>query len=92
MTITAVQPNKRIDLKLEFLSPFTATSETAWEVNGDVDPTLVTWRYKGNNDGFVAKVMYLFIDMDQMLGADFEKGLLTLKELVEESHRQATSG
>jgi hypothetical protein len=32
---------------------------------------------------FVCKGMCLFMDMDAMIGADFEKGLAQLKDVVE---------
>jgi hypothetical protein len=33
---------------------------------------------------FIGKLFGLFMDMDKMVGPDFEKGLKTLKEQVEE--------
>jgi hypothetical protein len=44
--------------------------------------TSVTWRLEGNN-GFVGKFFSLFMDMDTMMGGEFEKGLAELKRLAE---------
>ena len=38
---------------------------------------------------FLSKVMCLFIDMDQMIGADFEKGLANLKAVAEKQARSS---
>jgi hypothetical protein len=42
----------------------------------------VTWSFDSEND-LMAKAFGLFMDMDQMLGADFDKGLNKLKPIVE---------
>ena len=40
--------------------------------------TTVTWRLEGKN-GFVGKAFSLVMDMDEMVGSQFEKGLAKLK-------------
>jgi hypothetical protein len=32
---------------------------------------------------FVAKIFHLFIDMDKMIGGNFERGLTAMKSIVE---------
>jgi hypothetical protein len=44
--------------------------------------TAVTWSVEGQNN-FIAKAVCLFINMDQMVGGQFEKGLATMKSVVE---------
>jgi len=46
----------------------------------------VTWSMFGEN-GFLAKAFGLVMDMDQMLGAQFAKGLADLKAIVEKKPR-----
>lgn len=89
MTITAAQPGEKIVLKLEFLKPWKATNTTTFTFKGAGDSTTVTWAMAGESD-FMGKAFSVFMDMDKMIGADFEKGLATLKTVAEtEAARRA---
>jgi hypothetical protein len=46
------------------------------------DKTLVTWSMAGKNN-FIGRAVCLFMDMDKMVGGEFEKGLNQLKSIVE---------
>jgi hypothetical protein len=46
------------------------------------DKTLVTWSMPGKNN-FIGRAVCLFMDMDKMVGGEFEKGLNQLKSIVE---------
>jgi hypothetical protein len=46
------------------------------------DATEVTWAMRGPMP-FVSKLITLFIDMDRMVGGDFEAGLANLKAVAE---------
>ena len=82
MTITESRPSNLVRIKLEFIRPFQATntSEFGFEPNGN--GTLVTWSMKGCN-GLMAKAFGLVMNMDKLIGKDFEKGLSDLKAIVE---------
>jgi uncharacterized protein YndB with AHSA1/START domain len=82
LTITESRPNDLIRMKLEFLKPFQATNTVEFTFKPQGDQTLVTWTMMGKNN-FIAKVLHLFMDMDKMVGGDFEKGLAQIKSLVE---------
>jgi hypothetical protein len=82
MTITGVEPASRVAIRLEMIKPWAATNECAFVLTPDGDATKVTWSMDGKND-FVSKAMGVFMDMDQMIGKDFEQGLANLKTLVE---------
>jgi uncharacterized protein YndB with AHSA1/START domain len=82
MTITESQPNERIRIKLDFISPFEDTCDVTFAFNPEGDKTVVTWTMEGRND-FIGKAFGLFMDMDQMIGSDFEKGLASMKSVVE---------
>ena len=69
-------------MNLDFLKPFEATSDTVFTTAPDGPGTRVTWTMSGQNN-FMGKAMSLFMDMDKMIGKDFEKGLASLKEVVE---------
>jgi len=46
-------------------------------------PAIVAGHGSGEKQNFMCKAMCLFMDMDKMLGAEFEKGLASLKSIVE---------
>jgi hypothetical protein len=48
------------------------------------DGTKVTWAMDGTND-LMGKAASLSVDMDKLLGADFERGLASLKTVAESS-------
>jgi len=82
MSITESSPSSRILIKLEFLKPFAATNDTEFRFEPAAGGTTVTWTMSGENN-FMAKAAGLFMDMDAMIGADFEKGLAQLKAVAE---------
>jgi uncharacterized protein YndB with AHSA1/START domain len=77
MTITDSQAPKSVTIRLEFLKPFAATNTTQFDLVPSGSGTSVTWAMTGRNN-FVAKAMCLFMDMDKMVGPDFERGLAQL--------------
>ena len=82
MTISESRPNEMVRYHLEFLKPFENTAEANIALRPDGDRTTVTWSMVAPND-FIAKAMHLFLDMDAMVGGDFEKGLADLKSIAE---------
>ncbi len=84
MTITDSQPSEQIGIKLEFIRPFAATNATLFTFKPQGDQTLVTWSMTGQNH-FCAKAFCLFMNMDKMIGGDFEKGLAEIKAVAEKA-------
>ena len=82
MTILASQPNKLVSIQLEFLRPFKANNLTQFTFKDEGANTFVAWRMTGENN-FMARVFGLFMNMDKMVGRDFEKGLTQLKAAVQ---------
>jgi hypothetical protein len=82
MTITGEKPPEQLVIRLEFLKPWTQTSTTVFALAPEGAGTRVTWAMSGEN-GFVGKAMSLFMDLDKMVGPDFEKGLAALQALAE---------
>jgi uncharacterized protein YndB with AHSA1/START domain len=82
MTITESRPNERIRIKLEFIKPMEGTSDTEFTFLPDGDGTKVTWDMAGKNN-FIGKAFCLFMDMDTMVGGQFEEGLSNLKSVAE---------
>jgi hypothetical protein len=82
MEILDAPAPSRVTIKLDFIRPFEGhnTAEFALEPQGDT--TRVTWAMYGPNL-YLGKVMGIFINMDKMIGKDFETGLANLKALAE---------
>jgi Polyketide cyclase / dehydrase and lipid transport len=60
-----------------------STEVTSTQVTStQVTSTQVTWAMRGSC-AYMAKLMGLFLDMDKMIGKDFEVGLANLKTLAE---------
>jgi carbon monoxide dehydrogenase subunit G len=84
MTITDSRPSDLIRIKLEFLRPFKATNASEFAFQPEGNQTRVTWSMTGRN-GFISKAFCLLVNMDKMIGRDFEKGLANMKAVVEGS-------
>jgi hypothetical protein len=82
MTITGSKPSESIQLKLEFFKPMAGVSDTEFTFKPQGNQTEVTWTMSGKNN-FIGKAMCLFMNMDKMIGPDFEKGLVSLKAVAE---------
>ena len=82
LTISAVKPNEEVELKLEFLKPMQATNRALFTLTPVGEGTRIAWRMEGTNN-FVAKAASLVMNMDEMVGGTFEKGLADLKSLAE---------
>ncbi|NOK32823.1 polyketide cyclase [Corallococcus exercitus] len=77
MTIVESQPGARVVLKLEFFKPFEATNQAVFTLTPENGGTRVSWSMEGENT-LLGKVMSLVVNMDTMLGKDFERGLANL--------------
>jgi hypothetical protein len=83
MTIIESSPATALQIKLEFIEPFASEATHGFELyEADEGGTNVTWWMDGHNN-FVGKTFCLFMDMDKVVGADFEKGLKALKSVSE---------
>jgi hypothetical protein len=83
MTITESVPGERVAQRLEFIEPFASTAETAFDLKAaGPASTHVTWSMDGRSN-FVSKAFSLVMDMDKMIGKDFETGLSGLKQIAE---------
>ena len=87
MTITESRPSDLIRIKLEFFKPFAATNTAEFTFKPEGNQTAVTWSMTGQNN-FMAKAVHLFMNMDKMVGGQFEQGLASMKSLVEAAPKQ----
>ncbi|MBP6632261.1 MAG: SRPBCC family protein [Kofleriaceae bacterium] len=82
MTITDSRPGERLELRLQFTAPFAATHTTTFTLVPNPAGTEVRWLMEGKN-GFGSKVFAVFVDLDALIGKDFEKGLASLRGVAE---------
>ena len=82
MTITESRPDEFIRIDLQFIQPFKASNISEFSFKPDGQKTTVTWSMSGTKN-FMFKAMGLIMSMDKMVGKDFEKGLASMKEIVE---------
>lgn len=80
--IDASSPSK-ITIKLDFIKPFEGhnTAEFTFVPERDGSATNVIWIMQGPSS-FMSKVMQVFMDLDKMIGRDFEAGLANLKKFT----------
>jgi uncharacterized protein YndB with AHSA1/START domain len=84
MTILESRPGELVKIKLEFIKPFTATNTAEFTFKTEGAKTAVTWAMSGEKN-LMSKAFGLVMNMDKMIGGDFEKGLADLKRVAESS-------
>ena len=90
MTIEKSDKPSLVAIKLEFLKPFAATNTATFTFAPAGDGTKVTWAMDGNNN-FISKAFQLFMDMDKMIGKDFEQGLANMKTAAESAPKPSAN-
>lgn len=83
MEIVGSTPD-RIDIDLEFQKPWKSSSTIAFELTPTTSGTDVAWRMTGERGTGVAGWMMKLMNMDKLVGGDFERGLAQLKSVAEQ--------
>ncbi|WP_258805049.1 SRPBCC family protein [Pseudarthrobacter sp. NS4] len=78
--VESISPSS-IMITLQFTRPFKALNPTTFTFTPVQGGTEVTWLMTGENKG-AAKVFALFMNMDKLVGSDFERGLKSLASAV----------
>ena len=86
-TITEIRVNELVQLKLEFFKPMAGVSTAEFSFKPQGGQTEVIWAMTGKNN-FIAKAFCMFMNMDKMIGGQFEKGLADLKSVAEAAARK----
>lgn len=81
MRITESTPTSVV-VDLQFLKPFRASNVTTFALTPVGDATDVTWTMTGTRSAIMGLMGKLFFD--KAIGADFEKGLASLKREAEQ--------
>jgi hypothetical protein len=79
--LDSAAPSK-IVIKLDFFKPFEGHNTAEFTMLPQGDATTVTWRMYGPAQ-FMSKLMQVFMNLDHMIGRDFEAGLANLKRISE---------
>lgn len=82
MEILESSAPSKIVIKLDFLKPFEGHNTAEFTMLPQGDATNVTWTMYGPAV-FMSKLMQVFMNLDHMIGRDFETGLANLKRLTE---------
>ena len=82
MEILEVSMPSKITIKLDFFKPFEGHNTAEFTMLQQGDVTNLTWTMHGPAV-FMSKVMQVFMNLDHMIGKDFEVGLANLKKLAE---------
>jgi hypothetical protein len=76
-TIIESKPGELVRMRMDWKRPMEGTSTVDFTFEPAGDKTVVTWAMYGKN-GFLGKVVSVFMDCDKMCGPPFEEGLAAL--------------
>jgi Polyketide cyclase / dehydrase and lipid transport len=79
--VDAAEPSM-IGIRLDFTKPMKAVNPTTFTFAPEGAGTRVTWTMTGENKSVMTRIFALFVNMDKMVGKDFEKGLASLAATV----------
>jgi uncharacterized protein YndB with AHSA1/START domain len=82
MEILEAAAPQKIAIKLDFFTPFEGHNTAEFTMLPQGDGTHVTWVMHGPAR-FVTKLIQVFMNLDNMIGKDFEAGLANLKKITE---------
>lgn len=72
----------RVSMELHMVKPMEALNRVQFTLQPRGNATEVTWQMEGATP-FLGKLIHVFIDMDRMVGGQFESGLADLKQRAE---------
>jgi hypothetical protein len=82
-TITAIAEGQKLETDLKFIEPWESTAKAYMNTNAVNDSTTkVTWGFKSKM-AWPMNITKLFMNMEKMLGDDYQNGLNNLKAVME---------
>ena len=84
MQVAISEPSSKVTMNLDFTKPFAASNKAEFTLASHGASTHVTWAMTGRRP-FSHKLIGTCFNMDKMVGGEFEKGLASLKAMVERS-------
>jgi uncharacterized protein YndB with AHSA1/START domain len=82
MEILEASAPSKIVIKLDFFAPFEGHNTAEFAMLPQGDATTITWLMHGPAP-FMNRMMQVFMNLDHMIGKDFEVGLANLKRITE---------
>ena len=83
-TIVESEAGKRVSVRLDFRKPFHVTNYGEYALLPRGSATEVTWTI--NESALIPRLMSRFINLERLIGEQFEKGLAKLKVLAESTN------
>ena len=82
MEIAETRAASDLRIKIDFLEPMEAHNVVEFTLRPQGGKTVVRWAMHGPNT-YLGKLVGLFMDIDRLIGRDFEAGLAELKRVAE---------
>jgi uncharacterized protein YndB with AHSA1/START domain len=82
MTVRELMPPSKITMQRDILKPIEEHNVVEFNLEPTDGGTRVTWAMRGANS-YLSKIVGVFMNMDTMIGKEFEDGLASLKTAVE---------
>jgi hypothetical protein len=83
MEIVALEAGRRVELRLDFLTPVKATNETVFALEPTASGgTRFTWSMSGERPWLMV-IVAMLLRLDRMLNGQFDDGLRQLKAIVD---------
>jgi len=82
MEILETSAPQKIVIKLDFFTPFEGHNTAEFTMLPQGDGTHVTWLMHGPAN-FMSRLIQVFMNLDNLIGKDFEAGLANLKTITE---------
>lgn len=89
--IADTSPPTKVVLRLDMIKPFAAHNTVEFTLEPKGGATTVTWAMNGHTP-YIAKIVHVFLDVDRMVGRDFEAGLAKLKTIAELARLKSALG
>jgi hypothetical protein len=88
MEIVEAEEPTWITIALHFISPMEAKNMAIFTLTPEGDATRISWAMEGEAN-ILARMIHIFVDIDKMVGSDFQAGLEKLKSEVETNQEVA---
>jgi hypothetical protein len=84
LEITDSSPPSQVNMRLDMIKPMEGHNAIVFALQPQPGGTNVSWAMSGEYN-YISKVICVFVNMDRMIGGEFDKGLADLKAMAEKS-------
>lgn len=82
LSYKSIVPNEEVKIDLTFYKPMQGSNDVTYSLKKDGDTTLMKYHMTGPAP-IIARIIWLFADMDKYMGDKFNESMQNLKTLVE---------